>query len=200
MFLLDRLYNFHWVVPGVARSAQPYLGFYAAFLKSHGIRSLINLRGENPKHGWWHRERALCQTLGIAHFDVRLSTRKLPAQDRIVTLFDAFARADKPMLLKCSGGQDRTSLGAALYLLDAGGAPALSAAEAQVGRWPYLHRPGPGQLWMRHFPAFALEDARGEPLGQWATRYTPERFAEWLKARGMAESFETIQRPWPKRA
>jgi len=197
MSLLDRLYNFHWIAPGVARSAQPYLGFYGAFLKAHGIKSLINLRGENPKHGWWHRERALAAKLGIAHFDVRLSTRKLPAQDRIVALFDAFARAEKPVLMKCSGGQDRTALAAALYILDVGGAGAFAAADAQFARWPYLHWPSAGQMWMQQFIPFALQDSGGAPLGEWARRYTPERFADWLAARGMKASYETIQRPWP---
>src|SRR5262249_45764090 len=106
MFPLDRLYHFHWVTAGVARSAQPYLGFYGAFLTSHGIRSSINLRGDNPKREWWQRECALAGKLGIAHFDVRLDTRKLPSSDRVAALFDAFARAEKPILMKCSGGQD----------------------------------------------------------------------------------------------
>ncbi len=193
MFVLDRLYNFHWIAPGVARSAQPYLGFYAAFLRAHGIRTLINLRGRNVRHRWWHKERALCGRLGIRHFDVRLSSRKLPSADRITGLFDAFARAEKPILMKCSGGQDRTSFAAALYLLNEGGAPALAAAEAQFARWPYLHLPKAGQNWLRHFPAFALDDAAGAPLAEWAHRYAPERLAEWLAARGLSKSFASIQ-------
>lgn len=198
MFPLDRLYNFHWVAPGVARSAQPYLGAYPAFLKAHGIRSLINLRGENPKHPWWHQERAMAAKLGVAHFDVRLSSRKLPAQDRIVTLFDAFARAEKPILMKCSGGQDRTSFAAALYLLNQGAS--LETAQAQFAPWPYLHRPVVRQLWMYAFPAYAVREAKGTPLAQWARTYTPEHFARWLKAHRMGGSYETIQRPLPKSA
>jgi protein tyrosine phosphatase (PTP) superfamily phosphohydrolase (DUF442 family) len=197
MFLLDRLYNFYWVTKDAARSAQPYLGFYATFLKSHGIKSIINLRGENPKHGWWHAERARAERLGILHFDVRLDTRKLPAQDRIRQLFNAFANARMPILFKCSGGQDRTSLAAAFLLLDQGGAAALPAAKAQFARWPYLHRPAETQMWMQQFPVFAVEDAAGAPLREWARRYDPEHFAEWLKARGMGASYEVIQTPWP---
>ena len=51
--LLDRLYHLHWVTGQVARCAQPYLGFYAAFLRPHGFKSLINLRGENADFRWW---------------------------------------------------------------------------------------------------------------------------------------------------
>jgi protein tyrosine/serine phosphatase len=190
---LDRLYNFHWVAPGVARSAQPYLGGYGAYLKSHGFKSIINLRGDNPRHQWWHEERALAARLGIAHFDVKLDTRKLPSPDRIAALFDAFARAEKPVLMKCSGGQDRTSLASALYLLHEG--ETLEKAQAQFAPWPYLHRPRVQQLWMFAFPSYALREARGAPLSQWAKTYAPEHFAGWLKAHRMGGSFEKIERP-----
>ena len=56
--LLDQLYNLHWVTPEVARSAQPYLGFYRAFLRAHGFRAIVNLRGENPTRYWWKSEKS----------------------------------------------------------------------------------------------------------------------------------------------
>jgi hypothetical protein len=193
--LLDRLYNLHWVTDDVARSAQPYLGFYAAFLKSHGFRSLINLRGHNPRFGWWHRERAMCERLGIRHFDVKLSSRKLPPREVMVDLFGAFEAAPLPMLMKCSGGQDRTSLAAALYLLDKKGATALPEAQAQFAAWPYLHLPGGHQSWLKEFPTFALEDAGGMPLHEWAVkRYDPQALKKWLDARGLSQSHQGIQR------
>jgi protein tyrosine/serine phosphatase len=193
MLVFDRLYNFHWVAPGVARSAQPYLGAYGAYLKSHGIRSIINLRGDNPKHQWWHEERALAAKLGIAHFDVKLDTRKLPSRDRVLALFEAFRWAEKPILMKCSGGQDRTSLASALYLLHEG--EPLEKAQAQFAPWPYLHRPTVQQLWMYAFPAYALSEAKGAKLAQWAQSYSPEHYVQWLKARRMGGSYESIQRP-----
>ena len=35
--ILDRLYHLHWITPEAARSAQPYLGFYTAFLRAHRL-------------------------------------------------------------------------------------------------------------------------------------------------------------------
>ncbi|MGQ0742439.1 MAG: hypothetical protein ACT4OG_09150 [Alphaproteobacteria bacterium] len=193
--ILDRLYNLHWVADGVARSAQPYLGFYSVFLRAHGFRSLINLRGHNPRFSWWRREKEICGRLGIAHFDVKLSSRKLPPREVVVPLFEAFAGAVKPILLKCSGGQDRTSFAAALYVLHEQGAGALKEAGAQFAAWPYLHLPVSRQNWLRQFPVFAIEDALGAPLKDWAaTRYSPEAFASWLEARGLGASHAGIQR------
>ena len=118
----DVLYNFHWIVRDeAARAAQAYAGWLGPFLTRHGIRALINLRGTNPRFGWWRYERRVCDRLGIAHIDVMLDSRNLPRRDMVVSLFDAFDSAPRPLLLKCSGGQDRTSLAAALYLLQRDG-------------------------------------------------------------------------------
>jgi hypothetical protein len=63
--LLDRLYHLHWVTQDVARCAQPYLGFYRGFLRPHGFKSLINLRGENADFRWWRTEKRIAQELGM---------------------------------------------------------------------------------------------------------------------------------------
>ncbi len=78
--VLDRLYHLHWVSPELARSAQPYLGFYTAFLKPHGFKSLINLRGENADFRWWRDEKRAADKLRIVHFDVKLSSRNIPSR------------------------------------------------------------------------------------------------------------------------
>jgi hypothetical protein len=192
--LLDRLYHLHWVTGEVARCAQPYLGFYGGFLRPHGFRSLINLRGENAEFAWWRTEKRVAQELGIAHFDVKLSSRNLPSRSGLAVLFEAFEQARPPILLKCSGGQDRTSLAAALYILLTKGSSSLQKAKDQFAFWPYLHRPKAYQLWLREFPAYAAAEAHGMPLGQWArTRYDPNAFAEFLAAKGLSHSFRAFQ-------
>jgi protein tyrosine phosphatase (PTP) superfamily phosphohydrolase (DUF442 family) len=192
--LLDRLYHLHWVSPDVARSAQPYLGFYAAFLKPHGFKSLINLRGENARYRWWRSEKRVAAALGIAHFDVRLSSRNLPSRSGLRALFDALDAAKAPILIKCSGGQDRSAFAGALYILKTKGPSALAEARAQFAFWPYLHHPKRHQLWLKQFPTYALEEASGMELSTWAReRYRPQAFADWLRAKGLEKSFRTLQ-------
>ena len=192
--LLDRLYHLHWVRPEMARCAQPYLGLYAAFLRPHGFKSLINLRGENAGLGWWRKEKRVAQELGIAHFDVRLSSRNLPSRSALARLMEALDRAPAPILLKCSGGQDRASLAAALYLLRRYGPAALTEAEGQFALWPYLHRPRNNQLWLKQFPAYAVKEAQGMSLTEWArAHYEPKTFAVWLAAKGLPKSFGALQ-------
>ena len=96
-------------------------------------------------------EKAAAAKLNITHFDVRLSSRNLPTKAALSALIDALENAPKPILIKCSGGQDRTGLAAALYLLLARGAAGLETAERQFALWPYLHRPKRYQLLAQAF-------------------------------------------------
>lgn len=197
-WILDRLYHLHWVTEDVARSAQPYLGFYAPFLKPHHFRSLINLRGENADHPWWTAEKRVTSELKIRHFDVKLSSRNLPSRSGLAALFEAFAAAERPVLLKCSGGQDRTGLAAALFLLHLKGPPALKEAEAQLVAWPYLHLPKRHQLWLGHFPGYAAAQGGRAGLGEWARKdYDPSHFAQWLAGRGLEGSYRSFQAEGP---
>jgi hypothetical protein len=117
----------------------------------------------------------------------------------LVALFEAFDAAPKPFLVKCSGGQDRTSLAAALYILHGKGWSALDAARAQFARWPYLHLPKAEQRWLRRFVDFAQEQAQGAPIAQWVREsYAPEALRDWLEARGLGRSFKAIfEKPSP---
>lgn len=190
----DILYNFHWVVPGeCARAAQAWAGGVGPFLERRGIKALINLRGRNDDLSWWKNETGATQAHGIAHLDAMLDSRKLPTQPMMIRLIEAFDSAPRPFVLKCSGGQDRTSFAAALYLIHRSGWAAMEEARAQFARFPYLHFPKKHQRWLRPFLDFAREDAHGVPLAQWiGEHYTPERLKQWLDGRGFAGSYAGI--------
>src|SRR6185312_13931426 len=114
----DILYNFHWVVPGeAARAMQAWAGGLKTFLRRRGIKSIINLRGRNDDLSWWKKETAIAKSIGVAHLDAMLDSRKLPTRAMLERLIESFDTAPRPFLLKCSGGQDRTSFAAALYLI-----------------------------------------------------------------------------------
>ncbi len=197
---LDLLYNFHWVLPGhAARSAQAYLGFLAPFLRSNGIRAVINLRGPNPGWRWWREEKRICAAMGIRHFDSMLSSKRLPTPGMLRNLLDAFDAAPAPLLLKCSGGQDRTSLAAGLYLIHQRGWGAYDAAMAQFSFWPHLHMPRRNQTWLAQFPAFARDAAGGRDLRDWIVDgYRWENFRLWLEAQGKGDSFAGVYEGEPQ--
>jgi hypothetical protein len=178
------LSNFHWIVPGeAARSAQVHGWLLTAFLEANGIKSLINLRGSHPEFRWWRREERACLDGGVRYFNVLLDSRLLPTRKMLALLWDGFERAGahRPLLIKCSGGQDRTSLAAALYVLDRHGWGAMEQAKAQFAGLPYLHFPKREQRWLQAFPEFAREASGGRPIGEWIREsYDPQILAQWL--------------------
>jgi protein tyrosine/serine phosphatase len=187
-FLLSRLYNWHWVDRDLARSAQVYGRHVPRLLEHHGIRAVINLRGDNRTSGWYRNEREACEARGAAYLDVRLSSKRPPDRDTVLALLDALDAAPKPALIKCSGGAERTGFAAALHLLHKGGADALPEARRQMAFIPYFHWPKPHQRWIRVFFDYYAADQTGQPFRDWvATRYSPEAFKAFLTQRGQGD-------------
>lgn len=192
--LADTFYNFHWVEKGeLARSAQAYVGFLGPFLRKHRIRSVVNLRGPNPRFRWWRYEKRICSKLGIAHVDIPLNSRNLPSRAMLLHILQSIDAAEKPVLVKCSGGQDRTSFAIAIYLVHRHGWAGMAKALEQFGRWPYLHMPKRQQRWLKLFLRYAQENAHGKPLLAWIEEdYTRENLRDWLNGIGMSDSFRNL--------
>ncbi|MDE2183879.1 MAG: hypothetical protein KGJ78_12745 [Alphaproteobacteria bacterium] len=192
--ILDILYNFHWIREGeAARSSQAHFGGLGRLMRRHGLKSILNLRGENSDLSWWRYERHVCERLAARHIDTMLDSRKLPTRAMLTTLIDAFDQAPRPFLLKCSGGQDRTSLAAALYLIHRDGWSGREIAERHFAALPYLHFPKKHQRWLRLFPGYAQQASQGSSLADWIRQaYTPEDFADWLRQRGQGDTFDRI--------
>ena len=134
--------NFHTVEAGrLYRSAQPGAQDLEVYVRTLGIKSVINLRGRHPGEPWYEDEMRASNELGLQHIDLALpASRELTAaqlQELETTLHDAPA----PVLVHCKSGADRTGLAAALYVLEVQHRPAGTAA-AQLswvyGHWPYF--------------------------------------------------------------
>ena len=188
--LLALTHNWHHVDNGLYRSAQMYGMYVAPLLKQFGIKTIINLRGANPKSSWYEPERQICKNLGINHINSPLHSRRLPEKEALVTLLKAFETASFPILIKCSGGADRTTLASCLYLLKIYGKHGLEKANNQTRFWPYLHLPKRHQRWIKYFPQFFAESHDGTTFINWIESfYTEEAFAEWLKERHLGSTW-----------
>lgn len=109
--------NFHTVIAGTLyRSAQPSPARLGDYARDYGIRTVINLRGVNAGAPWYDDEIAEAGELGIAHVDFRMSSRRELTENEAAALVNLFEVAEKPVLIHCADGSDRTSLAAALYV------------------------------------------------------------------------------------
>lgn len=109
--------NFHEVIPGeLYRSAQLSSDEIGRYQKDFGIRSIINLRGENDGEDWYDQEIAEAKDLGVTHIDFRMSSGRMLAKDDAMRLIALMRSAPKPLLIHCQAGADRSGLAASLYL------------------------------------------------------------------------------------
>lgn len=123
--------NFHTVVAGTLyRSAQPNPHQIESYKARHGIKTIINLRGKHIRDNWYLQELAVSRRLNIKHLDFHMSTRRVLTQARAAELIALMQKAEKPILIHCAAGADRTGLAVALYLAAEGFGE--KAAEAQI--------------------------------------------------------------------
>jgi len=109
--------NFHEVIAGqFYRSGQPSAAQLDRYIKDHGIRTVINLRGENLDAPWYQQELAQSQSLGITHIDFGMSAGKALTMPQTEQLISLLRDAPKPILVHCQGGADRSGLVSVIYM------------------------------------------------------------------------------------
>ncbi len=108
--------NFHPITYGEAyRSAQLDRDGLEYYIKMYHIRSIINLRGEDPEAPWYREEKQVSQEYNVKHYDISLSASREPGEEGIQKLIEIFHNAPHPVLIHCLAGADRSGLAAAMW-------------------------------------------------------------------------------------
>lgn len=107
--------NFHTIDSGkYYRSAQLSGKSMQKYIDRHGIKTVINLRGAKDAK-WYHEQKEVIERNGITQYDIGMSARRLPHREDLLALLELFEKAERPMLIHCQGGADRTGEASALY-------------------------------------------------------------------------------------
>jgi len=110
--------NFHAAVPGqVYRCAQPSGAALERMIHTHGIRTVVNLRGGCATAPWYLEECRMTHRLDVAQEDICFSASRLPSVHEVRRLIEVLDRAEYPVLFHCRRGADRTGLAVTTYLL-----------------------------------------------------------------------------------
>jgi uncharacterized protein (TIGR01244 family) len=151
--------NFHPVIAATLyRSAQPSPADIEQYRAKYGIRTIVNLRGEHDRANWYEAEATEAKRLGITLINFEMSAGQELTQDRVAKLVAIFKHAEKPILIHCKGGADRSGLASALYLA-AVAKQGERAAESQISiRYGHISLP--------FAPAYAM-DLTFEALEPW---------------------------------
>ncbi len=134
-FFRRRWTNLHRVADGVWRSNQPGRNRYGQF-QELGLKTIINLRGQQHFASVQFEQEA-CDAQGITLLHMNLLAGRLAEGQEYVRLLELMEAAEKPLLIHCKSGADRTGLASALYLLDQGLAP-IDEAKKQLS-FKFLH-------------------------------------------------------------
>lgn len=157
--------NFHTVVAHeLYRSGQPTARQLSYYKKSYDIKTIVNLRGANASSPWYDSEVFQAKKLGIAHIDFRMSAKRELSEADASALIAILSKAEKPILIHCTSGADRSGLAAALYVAAVSKlgeataerqisiryghislpiSPTYAMDRSFVARWPFLGLGGP---------------------------------------------------------
>jgi len=131
------LTNFRVVSEGlVYRSAQPSASQIRRWSKDYRLRTIINLRGGKGK-AFWKANRAAAAEAGVEMVDFSLSAVRLPSREQLLRLIDTLETAERPILIHCAQGADRTGMASVLAAMAVAGQDYDTAREQLSMR--YLH-------------------------------------------------------------
>ena len=175
--------NFHQIAPGVYRSNQPSAAQLRAIHEKVGLKTVLNLRGAS-KQSFYLFETEACRELGLDLVDLPMSARRAPPLAALEQLIVQMRTLEKPYLIHCKSGADRTGLAAALYLLLIEGQP-IEVAKRQLS-FRYIHLSSTATGILDHFLRVYEHAFRQSGIGflDWMrSAYDPDEltasFARW---------------------
>ena len=109
--------QFETVIEGrIYRSSQPGIDELEMWIRKKGLKTVINLRGKKDDEKWFVSERNIAAKHGIALYSFRLSPHELPGYLDLTEILKVLMKAERPVLVHCRHGVDRTGLVSALAL------------------------------------------------------------------------------------
>lgn len=167
-------FNCHTVVNGlVYRSSQLSAAELENLLDRHGIRTIINLRGNCDLMPWYPEECRTAHRQNVSLQDIGLSAGRLPSVTEVRQLVKVLDQSAYPILLHCRQGADRTGLVSAMILLlytdtdydQARRQLGLRYGHVSLGRTTYM-----GRFYKLYEDWLAGQDVT----------HSPARFRQWL--------------------
>jgi protein tyrosine phosphatase (PTP) superfamily phosphohydrolase (DUF442 family) len=165
--------NFHAVIPNaIYRSAQPSPGTLERRIRELGLRSVINLRGDEDKGSRFEAEKAVIESHRGDFHVIRL-TVFMPPRATLRQLVHLLDTAKRPLLLHCAAGVERSGFASAIAVLLSG--RDLAEARKQFG------------LTYGFVPVICRPDLRNvlNNYEHWLTgrgwSHTPDRFRRWTE-------------------
>lgn len=155
--------NRHRVGQDAWRSAQP-APYHIAMMARRGIKTIINLRGDQSAGTKWLEEQA-CARHGVNLINLKLRSRAPPTRQELWAVREVLQRADYPILVHCKSGADRAGLMSVMIRHVRDGEPIADAINQLSLRFGHIRQADTGvldEVFQRY-----LEDAAKAPIEFW---------------------------------
>ena len=170
------------IVPGVWRSNQPSPRRVAAWA-ARGITSVLHLRGTGRGTPVCDLEREACAAHGVRMHFAPMSGGMLSTRAQLLNLLDTFASLEKPFVMHCKSGIDRTGLAAFLYLASQTDTPPEVARRQLSLRFLHVKTKRHGILDVLADSYVAAHAASGVSVKDWISEtYDPELLTKAYKS------------------
>jgi len=167
--------NFATVETGVLyRSGQMDPVGLGKIITEHKIKTVFNLRGPHPEQVWYRGEQKATLDAGATQVDMALSSCEWMSRAQLRTLIRTLDTCERPLLVHCWHGSERTGLTAAFVRLLEPGSTLEQAHEQLSLRYLYV-RAGDGKVMAEH-----LEQYEGW-LRQQKLTHAPEHLRRWAE-------------------
>lgn len=143
--------NFHEVVPGkFYRSAQLSPEALGRYIDRYGIKTVINLRGENLSSDWYNREVEAVRAHNATFVNFRMSAKRALDSQQSEALIATMRDAETPILVHCQGGADRSGLASVMYLQQ------IAGVDEEAAEWQLS--PLYGHINLPFMKSYAMDD------------------------------------------
>ncbi len=200
----DRLHNF-WIdqgvvrllwkntaeiAPGVFRANQPDRKRLEEW-QNNGLRAVLYLRGA-AMGAPYRAEAQACAALGLSFQIFHMSAHRLPPAERILALIALFREIEKPFVMHCRAGADRTGLASAIYLLAVAERPVSEARAMLAARFGHWRWSSTGVLDQMVLHYAAAHQDTGIGFEDWIrTAYDPEAITLSFKRQNLLARIRT---------
>ena len=107
-------------------------------LREYQIKTVLNLRGPNPRDSWYRDEVATTLAAGATQIDLPLSSCVWMSRIQFRTLVRVLDTCEYPVLLHCAWGSERTGLASAVATLLSPGSTLADARRQLALRYLYV--------------------------------------------------------------
>lgn len=187
---LRALYDNRFRLAGdLYRINQPSPGRLAFYKRRLGIKTVVNLRGQNDQLGWYRLEEQACQALGLVLVNTQVYSRGLVDKVRLLELRDIIQTIELPAVVHCKSGADRAGFFSVLYRHYRLGEPIEVAVKELALKYGHSKSAKTGVL-DYFFETFVTNRGRRQSFTDWSvsgfnrdlvqSQFTPNSFTGWV--------------------